>query len=106
MVSKEGSDASRTRDSIIDSEFGKREPFHPILLTVVDIMAQVLLKVCIRNLSLAIRFRVEGCGEVNRDTEAVTDSFPEFRNKETPTVRDNRVRKTMKLPDVPNKALG
>jgi hypothetical protein len=49
---------------------------------------------------------VIGCRQINRDMEAVTDSFPELGDKETPTVRDNRVREAMKLPDVLDKARG
>jgi hypothetical protein len=54
MVGEERGDTGRTRDSVIGGEFGKREPFHPVLLRVVNIVAKVLLKVCIGNLSLAI----------------------------------------------------
>jgi hypothetical protein len=54
MVGEERGDTGGTRDSVIGGEFGKREPFHPVLLRVVNIVAKVLLKVCIGNLSLAI----------------------------------------------------
>ena len=60
MVGEERGNTGGTRDSVIDGEFGKREPFHPLLLRVVDIVAKVLLKVCIGNLSLAIGFWVIG----------------------------------------------
>jgi hypothetical protein len=43
MVGKERSDTSRTRDGVIGGEFGKREPFNPVLLRVVYIVAKILL---------------------------------------------------------------
>jgi len=46
---------------------------------------------------------VIGCREVYGDIETVVDSFLKLRDKETPTVRDNRVRKAVELPDILNK---
>ena len=45
-----------------------------------------------------------GCREVYGDTETVVDGFPKLRDKETPIVRDNRVREAVEFPDVLSKA--
>jgi hypothetical protein len=48
---------------------------------------------------------VIGRRKVYGDTKAVADSLPKLRNKEAPSVRDDRIREAVKFPNVFDKAL-
>ena len=44
-----------------------------------------------------------GCREVYGDIKIVVDSFLKLRDKETPIVKNNKVRKAVELLDILNK---
>ena len=54
VIGKEWGKAYRARSCIISSELSKGEPFCPVLLSIVYIMAKVLLKKGVSNFGLTV----------------------------------------------------
>lgn len=63
---------------IVDSEFGKWEVFIPIVLFVVDVLAEDCLDGLVKSFGLAIGLGVKCCGEVKFCVEIFHECFPKF----------------------------
>jgi len=73
FVGKERRDTSGSTQSIVISEFRKREEVSPVVLLVVAIDAEVLFQSLVSMLSLTITFRMVTRGKVPSDVESLSE---------------------------------
>jgi len=91
---------------IVVGKFSDRDPFIPIILSLIGKEAEELLDFLIDMLSLSIRLQVviHGCGHFN--TKDLTESMHEFGDKLSPSVANHFLGEAMKFPDVVTEELG
>src|SRR5271156_386118 len=87
-------------DSVVVAEFGKGEPFNPIVLTFIDIDAKVLFNLLVYTLCLAISLRMESRGRRCLNAKEMIKFAHECGNKGRTTIADDLFREPMVTPDV------
>jgi len=76
-------------DRVVVCEFSQIEDIRPIVLVVVAVVSEICFEDLIHSLSLTIRLRVEGCGEVWFCTKSFDEFTPEVGVEDGSTIRDD-----------------
>jgi hypothetical protein len=65
------------RGVVVGREFGKVQPFGPIILETVDVHPEVLLHYRVDSLRLTVSLGVKGCGKSSINSKAAAEASPE-----------------------------
>ena len=93
-------------NSIVVGEFGNRDSFIPIILSLVDKKPEELLDLFVDTFSLPIRLRVVSRGHSHLNTEDLAESTHEFGDELSPSVTDHFLGEAMEFPDIVTKEPG
>jgi len=93
-------------NSIVVGEFGNRDPFVPIVLSLVEKKPEELLDLLVDTFSLPVRLWVvsHGCSHLN--TEDLAESTHEFGDELSPSVTDHFLGEAVEFPDIVMKEPG